>query len=289
MNELRQLWDVSESLGFEWISIWDHFFASQIDPRQDCFEAVSCHAALAVSTSKVRVGSLVYCATYRHPAILANAAATIDHLSSGRLEFGIGAGWHEVEHTAYGFSFDPPKIRLRRLAEAVEVIRLLWTEEVVQYHGEFFNLTDAMCNPKPFQSTPRIWIGASGEKLGLPLVGRLADAWSAAYVSPEDLRRKLEIVIHHSLRPNQLVVGVNVGLLFTDGDPDDELRLRYGDAAERVKQGTLFGSVSQIVDKIGLYEQSGAQWLNIGVRAPFDLQQLERFMLEVVPQIAEPH
>jgi len=284
IGELRELWTVTENLGFEWISIWDHFYASQVDPRKDCFEAVSCHTALALTTSSVRVGSLVYCATYRHPADLANAAATIDHFSSGRLEFGIGAGWHELEHNGYGYPFDPPARRLRRLAEAVEVIRLLWTEDDVHYEGEFFTLTDAICNPKPLQRAPRIWIGASGEHLALPLVGRLADGWNVAYVSPDALGRKLDIVREHAPDPGRLVVGVNVGLVLTDGDPEEDLRRRFGDAVDVVKQGTLYGSVDQIVEKVGRYEAAGAQWLNIGVRAPFELEALERFMLEVVSQ-----
>lgn len=284
--DLRELWRVSESLGFEWISIWDHFYAAQIDPSKDCLEAISCHAALAVTTTRVRVGSLVYCPTYRHPAILAKAGATIDHLSDGRLELGLGAGWHELEHRAYGLEFSSPPSRLRRLAEAVEVVRLLWTQDVVQFDGEFFTLVDAMCHPKPIQASPRIWIGASGEQLALPLVGRLADGWNVPYVSPEDVARKLSIVKEHSPNPDRIDVGVNVGLVLTDSDPDDALRERFGAYSEQVKHGTLYGSTAQIADKVGRYRDAGVDWLNIGMRAPFDLASLERFMTEVAPQVS---
>src|ERR1700728_928963 len=215
MQDLRELWGVAEQIGFEWISIWDHFYAAQVAPDRPSFEAVSCHAALAATTTQVRVGSLVYCPTYRHPAVLANSAATIDHISNGRLEFGLGAGWHEAEHRGYGFPFDPPAKRLRRLAEAVEIVRLLWTEDIAQYSGEFFTLVDAICYPKPVQSRPRIWIGASGEALALPQVGRLADGWNVAYVAPHDLARKLSIVKEHAPEPDHLAVGVNVGLVLT--------------------------------------------------------------------------
>jgi alkanesulfonate monooxygenase SsuD/methylene tetrahydromethanopterin reductase-like flavin-dependent oxidoreductase (luciferase family) len=216
--------------------------------------------------------------------VLANAAVTIDHLSGGRLELGLGAGWHQAEFDGYGLPFDPPAARLRHLAETVEVIRLLWTEDVSTYQGEFITLTNARCNPKPVQSPPRIWIGASGNQLALPLVGRLADGWNVAYVSPETFERKLEIVRRHCANPERLVTGVNVGIVFAERNADEELRRRFGDAADQVKKGTLYGSVNQIVDKVGRYEQAGVDWINLGLRAPFDHAALERFATEVVPQ-----
>ncbi|MGH9023790.1 MAG: LLM class flavin-dependent oxidoreductase, partial [Acidimicrobiia bacterium] len=154
MAELRRVWSRSEELGFEWLSCWDHFYPAPHPLDGDCFEAVACHAALAATTNRARVGCLVYSAGYRHPTVLANAGATIDHLSGGRLEMGIGAGWHEAEYSAYGIDFEPPGVRLRRMREAVEVVRLLWTEEVANYDGEFFTLRDARCNPKPVQARP---------------------------------------------------------------------------------------------------------------------------------------
>jgi alkanesulfonate monooxygenase SsuD/methylene tetrahydromethanopterin reductase-like flavin-dependent oxidoreductase (luciferase family) len=287
IQDLFALWDRAEELGFDWISIWDHFYPAQIAPDRDCFEAVACHAALAMRTSRVRVGSLVYCAGFRTPAVLANAAVTIDHLSAGRLELGLGAGWHQAEFDAYGLPFEPPAARLRRLAETVEAIRLLWTEDVSNYKGEFVTLTDARCNPKPVQASPRIWIGASGNKLALPLVGRLADGWNIAYVSPETFARKLEIVRHHCASPELLVTGVNVGLVLAEKNADEELRRRFGAAADQVKKGTLYGSVDQIVDQIGRYRQVGVDWINLGLRAPFDFTALERFATQVVPQTTE--
>jgi alkanesulfonate monooxygenase SsuD/methylene tetrahydromethanopterin reductase-like flavin-dependent oxidoreductase (luciferase family) len=283
--ELRELWTRAEDLGFDWISIWDHFYPAQVEPDRDCFEAIACHAALAVHTSRVRVGSLVYCAGYRHPAVLANAAVTIDHLSNGRLELGIGAGWHDAEYRGYGIPFEAPAVRIRRLAEAVEVIRLLFTEPVASFKGEFFTLEEALCNPKPVQQPPRIWIGASGEQLALRVVGRLADAWNVPYVSPEAFARKLDIVREHAPDPARIVTGINVGLVFADRDADEELRRRYGAGAEYVKGGTLYGSVDEIIDKIGRYQDAGADWINLGLRAPFDYAAIERFVTDVLPRV----
>ena len=283
--DLYELWDLGEALGFEWISIWDHFYAAQVPPDRDCFEGIACHSALAVRTSTVRVGSLVYCTGYRHPAVLANAGATIDHLSGGRLEMGLGAGWHDGEYKAYGLPFESPATRLRRLAESVEVIRMLWTQEVSDFHGEFYDLDDARCHPKPVQSPPRIWIGASGEKLALPMVGRLADGWNTPYVSPEDFARKRAIVLEHAPAPEQFVTGVNLGLVFSESDVDEALQRRFGAAGPFIKPGTLCGSVAEIVDRVGQYQAAGVDWINLGLRAPFDLAAVERFATEVLPQV----
>jgi alkanesulfonate monooxygenase SsuD/methylene tetrahydromethanopterin reductase-like flavin-dependent oxidoreductase (luciferase family) len=284
--ELRSVWSHAEALGFEWLSIWDHFYPSTIPLDDPCHEAVATHAALAVSTSRTRVGSLVYSAGYRHPAVLANAMATIDHLSEGRLEFGIGAGWHQAEYAAYGILFESPAVRLRRLQEAVEVIRALWSKPEVSYDGEFFTLRSAYCSPKPVQTAPRIWIGASGEKIGLPLAGRLGDAWNTPFPSPEDFVRKRQIVLEHAPNPDEFTVGVNVGLLGAteDGAVDQALRARFGPGADAVRPSTVAGSPSRMAHHVAKYVDAGADWVILAMRPPFELDALERFALEVTPQ-----
>ena len=107
VDELRSLWRRIEALGYGWISVWDHFYAATLGEGAQCLEAVAMHAALALETSKVRCGCLVYSVGYRHPAVLANAITAIDHLSGGRADIGIGAGWSQVEYDAYGIPFPP--------------------------------------------------------------------------------------------------------------------------------------------------------------------------------------
>lgn len=122
VEELRSLWRRIEELPFDWISIWDHFYSADFAGAH-CLEAVSMHAALALETTRVRVGSLVYCAGYRHPAVLANAIASIDHLSGGRADIGIGAGWAQNEYAAYGIPFPRAGERLDILEESVTCVR----------------------------------------------------------------------------------------------------------------------------------------------------------------------
>jgi alkanesulfonate monooxygenase SsuD/methylene tetrahydromethanopterin reductase-like flavin-dependent oxidoreductase (luciferase family) len=285
MSELRGAWEVAEESGFEWLSVWDHFYPAPSPLDGDCFEAVACHAALAATTLRVRVGCLVYSAGYRHPAVLANAGATIDHLSDGRLEMGIGAGWHQREYEAYGIPFEPPAQRLRRMAETIEVVRLLWTQETTDYDGEFFHLKEARCNPKPIQRPPRIWVGALGERRALALAGQLGDGWNAAFVSPEEFARKLAIVKEAALDPVRLVTGVNLGFLpVPDDEVDDALQQRFGPGAEAMRSGMLIGSSEAMADRVGQYVAAGAQWVILALRAPFDLDALATFATDVVPE-----
>lgn len=192
----------SEALGFDSIWIWDHFFwEGYRDPEAeqvlDALECTTLMSALAALTKKIRIGSLVMCNSYRNPSLTAKIAATIDVISSGRLEFGIGAGWKENEYTAYGFPFPKPAVRIARLREAVTIIKKMWTEEKPSYKGKYYEIKEAICEPKPVQKPhPPIWIGGSGEKLTLRVVAELADGCNW-YGSPEEYAHKLDVLRDH--------------------------------------------------------------------------------------------
>ncbi|MBW8825088.1 MAG: LLM class flavin-dependent oxidoreductase [Acidobacteria bacterium] len=285
IDELRAVWTRTEEWGFEWLSVWDHFYPAHVGNDADCFEAVACQAAMAALTTRVRIGCLVYSAGYRHPAVLANAGATIDHLAGGRFEMGLGAGWHQAEYEAYGMPFESPAVRLRRLAESVEIVRLLWTQDVVDYDGEFWTLRGARCNTKPVQQpSPRIWVGATGPR-ALRQAGRIGDAWNTPFASPEDYARKLELVMSECPDPERFATGVNLYLVMGDDDPEEALRRRFGAASPGLLGGTLVGSPDQVEDRVRQYVAAGAQWINIALRAPFDLASLERFATEVMPRL----
>jgi F420-dependent oxidoreductase-like protein len=192
----------SEALGFDSIWIYDHFFwESYRDPEgeqvSDALECMTVLSALAAVTKRIRIGSLVLCNSYRNPSLTAKMAATLDVISNGRLEFGIGAGWKENEYLAYGFPFPKPAVRIAQLKEAVVIIKKMWTEEKPSYKGKYYEIKEALCEPKPVQKPhPPIWIGGSGEKLLLRVVAELADGCNW-YGSPEDSAHKLDVLRRH--------------------------------------------------------------------------------------------
>jgi F420-dependent oxidoreductase-like protein len=275
-DELISLWKRIEELGFGWISIWDHFYAADGTGEPNCLEAVSAHAALACHTERVRCGSLVYSCGYRHPAVLANAIATIDHLSGGRADIGIGAGWSEVEYQAYGIPFPPVGTRMSQLEEAVQCVRGLLRNESTTFEGKWFQLRDAKCEPKPVQAELPIWIGGGGEKRTLKIAARYADGWNVPFISPDDYARKVGILHQHCADvgrdPAEIKLTVNVGLAWNEED----LVPQFGRIANFVRPGVLMGSDEQVLDHIGRYGEAGATQINIAMRAPWDRDGLER-------------
>jgi len=276
IEALRALWRRVESLGFGWISIWDHFYSATLGDDPECLEAVATHAALACDTTRVRCGSLVYCAGYRHPAVLANAITTIDHLSGGRAELGLGAGWAFNEYEAYGIPFPGNRERLDLLEESVQCVRLLLREEVADFKGEHFTLTNARCDPKPVQAELPIWIGGGGEKRTLRIAAKYADAWNVPFISVDDFAHKRGVLAQHceaiGRDPATITCAVNVGLAYDE----ESLRRQFGDLAGGIRAGVLTGSDDQIVDTIGRYADAGAEQINIAMRAPWMTEDLER-------------
>lgn len=275
---LQPLWRRIDELGFDWISIWDHFYGATGKPDDAaCYEAVAMHAALAASTSRVRVGSLVYSVGYRHPAVLAKMITAIDHISGGRADMGLGAGWAEVEYRAYGMDFPPIKTRMDQLEEAAACVRGLLHEDVTDFSGRWFTLNQARNEPRPVQARIPIWIGGGGEKRTLNIAARFADGWNVPFVSPEAFAHKSAVLDEHCRRvgraPDDVARTVNLGIAWTE----ESLRAQFGMLADGVRPGVLTGSDDQVIDRIGQYVEAGANQINLALRAPFDRDALERF------------
>ena len=181
-----------ERLGYDSVWLDDHLMYN----NWPILEPWTTLSALSSLTSKIRLGTMVSCNAHRNPALLAKTAATLDVLSNGRLEFGIGAGCQEAEHLAYGFGFPKPSVRIERLGEALEVITRLWTQEKANYQGKHYTLKDAVCEPKPLQKPhPPITVGGSGEKLTLKVTAKYADRFDwGSLPSVDDYKRKLEVL-----------------------------------------------------------------------------------------------
>lgn len=286
------MWKLIDSLGYDTAWTFDHFFPILSDPSGPCFEGWIALTALAAETSRVQAGVLVSGNTYRHPAVLAKMAATLDHIIGGRLIMGIGAAWFEMEHTAYGIPFQTTAERIHRLDEAAEIIKRLWTEKQVTFEGRYYQLKDAYCEPKPVQQPrPRIMIGGSGEKLMLRVIARRADIWNT-FGSPQLFRHKIEVLREHCAAVDRNFDDIEVSwagaALVTDSrDEKDELLRRFaaafGITPEQYEIGALVGSASEVRDRI-------AQFIDVGVthfipiaNTPFNHESIRRFAEEVIP------
>ena len=276
-DELRSAWRRIEDLGFGWISVGDHCYGATGRPDDAaCLEAVAMHAALACTTSKVRVGSLVYSIGYRHPAVLAKAITAIDQLSGGRADMGIGAGWAKVEYDAYGIEFPDTKTRMDQLEEGIQCLRGLLHDDVTTFEGTYFQLTEARNEPRPLQEKLPIWIGGGGEKRTLKIAAKYADGWNVPFIDPETFARKNQVLDEHCAAvgrdPKEIKRAINTGLAWTE----ESLQQQFGAIADFVRPGVLTGGDEQVLDTIGRYVEAGADQVNIALRAPFDLDALER-------------
>lgn len=186
-----------DRLGYD--SVWavDHFFGIP-DATQPIHEGWTEVTALAALTERVRLGHLVLCVSYRHPAVLAKMAATLDHVSNGRFILGMGAGWHQQEYTAYGLPFPSIGTRLKELDESLTILRKMWTEEPATFFGEQFHIEDAWCRPRPVQEPyPPILVGGTGERVLLRIVAEHANVWNNLGWAHRDLPKKLDVLRAH--------------------------------------------------------------------------------------------
>jgi F420-dependent oxidoreductase-like protein len=274
--EVAGLWRRAEDLGFDSVTVWDHFYSSDLS-SYECHEAVSMHAALACTTSRVRCGCLVYSAGYRHPGVLAKAVATIDHLSGGRAEIGLGAGWAEAEYRAFGIAFPPVGERLDLLEEATAAVRGLLHEGVASVEGKHTTLREARCEPRPVQARLPIWIGGAGERRTAAVAARHADGWNVPFVAPDVLAHKRAVLAEHCAasgrEPGEVAMGVNVNVC----DDDASLAAQFGPRCEAVRPGSVVGtSVEQVTDALGRYVAAGADTVNVALRAPWNPAALDR-------------
>lgn len=277
VEDLVALWRHVEQGPFGWISVWDHLYSADASSPHN-FDAVAIHTALAMSTTRVTCGSLVYCAGFRHPAVLAKAMATIDHLSGGRCAFGIGAGWAHFEFDAFGFPFDRSPERLDVMEESLQCVKGLLHQapgERFGFSGEHFQMTDADFEPKPVQERLPLWVGGGGERRTLPIAARYADGWNVPFISPEEFARKNvlldDLCSMEGREPSAVQRAVNVGYALDD----HSLEAQFGPLAEAMSPGVLKGGTDEIADGVGRFVEAGATQINLALRAPFSYAAVE--------------
>jgi F420-dependent oxidoreductase-like protein len=291
-QDILAIWKEAEALGFDSAWDFDHFIPIRGNTNNPCLEGWTLLSALATQTTKLRIGALVTGNTYRNPALLAKMATTVDQISGGRVYLGIGAGWFEFEHRAYGFSFYTAQERAALLGEALEVITKLWTADHPSFAGKYYWLSDAPFNPRPVQKPhPPIVVGGKGKKWIMPLVAKYADGWNVPIgVSPEGVKKRLQIIHQECQRigrtPCDPEVSVLLVLYSISDVPLAGPVLHLGArvlAGKGVARSVLAGSAQEITDKIRAYVDAGASHIIVHIEPPYDPQLLRRFAKEVMP------
>lgn len=296
--ECRRLWRWADRAGFDWFDVSDHFYESPMTEKQGPYlECLACLAALACDTERLRIGTVVLAMDYRHPAVLANALAAIDQLSGGRLEVGLGAGWNEQEYAAYGIPFEPIGRRLDALEEGLQVIRLLFERPRANFDGRFFQLRDALCEPKPLQPHVPIWIGGNGERRMLRLIAQYADGWNSPYVTAEQWARLSGFLDRHcedvGRDPAQIQHDVNLSFHLAASEAhraraEAHFGEVFGAAGDAFRtRGAVTGTPPEAIDALAPYAEAGVDRINIALRPPLDWDALHAWSEEVMPAFSD--
>jgi len=276
----------ADECGYESVWLVDHFHTIPQPSQEVTFEAWTTTAALARDTKRIRVGQMVTCNSYRNPALLAKMASTVDVLSHGRLNFGIGAGWYEHEYRAYGYEYPDAPERLRQLREAVQVILAMWTQDEAVFEGKYYQVRGAINQPKGVKS-PHIplLIGGSGEKVTLKLVAQYADACNVGE-DPATMKQKLAVLKEHCETIGRDYESIHrtstTFCLMADSDEQarallpPERKARLGDRVNTA----LIGSPETIRQRLAAYEAAGVQELVLRFLDGTNLQALRRFARE---------
>jgi len=286
----------AEALGYDHLWVYDHVETVPRRAPTHCFEAYTMLAALSQRTSRVGLGQLVTCASYRNVGLLAKEAACLDVYSDGRLMLGLGAGWYHQEYAAYDYPFRPARERLEVLEESLEVIRALWRDETVTYEGRHVQLRAAYCDPKPLQARPPIWVGGGGEQVTLRIAARHADAtnWQ---VGLADFVRKSELLeqycgeIGRSFDTISRTHGPDARLFDTDAEcrawcaATDGGNLWGGEDPDVYWRDNLVGTVEQVVEKTQAFVDAGCRQFVLWLRDYPDDVTLHRFATEVIPAV----
>ncbi|MFT4264273.1 MAG: LLM class F420-dependent oxidoreductase [Nocardioides sp.] len=292
--------------GWESLWVYDHFHTTPVPSDEATHEAWTLMSAFAASTERIRLGQMCTCMAYRNPAYLAKVAATVDHVSAGRIEMGIGAGWYEHEWRAYGYGFPPPKERLGRLREGVEIFRQAWTTGSATLDGDYYQVDGALVRPLPLQtgrSGIPIWVAGGGERVTLRIAAQYAD-YTNFDGTPEGFAHKSSLLREHCAAigrdVDEIVRSANYNVLVGATEAEVEDRLAWfrshlaanlGEKAadeytRRTSSQGLVGTPEQVVDRLRLMEGLGMTYaITYFPEAAYDRSGLELFEAQVIPAL----
>lgn len=281
MTRVAQL---AEEVGFDSIWLYDHFHTVPTPTQELTFECWTSTAALARDTKRVRIGQMVTCNGYRNPALLAKMASTVDVLSHGRLDFGIGAGWYEHEYRAYGYEYPDAPERLRYFRDALQIIRKMWSEEEAVFAGNYYQINGAINQPKGVQK-PHIplLIGGSGEQVTLKLVAQYADACNINNHDNAGLIRKLGILRGHCERVGRDYNEIRRTVEYSVALDRNEEEARRKAQLRNIKPDTgLVGTPVTIRQRLRDLEEAGAQEVIIYIQDAAQLESVRLFAEECI-------
>lgn len=286
-----QVATLADELGYDSLWLYDHFHNVPRPSHEAVFECWTTLSALSQVTRRIRLGQMVGCNSYRNPALIAKITSTLDVVSGGRLEWGIGAGWYENEYRAYGYEFPKPKDRIGMLRESVEIVRSMWTERETTFKGKYYDVVRANCDPKPLQSPrPPILIGGGGEQLTLRVVAEHADCSNFGGRLDEWVRKR-DTLWSHCERigrdPGEIRMtwSPEVFIRRTEGEVKAAgSRSLWGEDVDSWTTGNLVGTPDQVADKIGSYMAAGCRGFIPWCADYPDTETLELLATEVMPR-----
>jgi len=282
-----------EKLGFDSIWVYDHFITVPATTKA-CLESWSTLSALATLTKKLGLGQLVTCNSYRYPSVLAKMGATLDVISNGRLNLGIGAGWYKLEYDAYGIPYPKDSVRIAQLREAVQIIKKMWTEDKPSFHGQYYAIDKAINSPKPIQKPhPPILIGGEGKSLTLRVVAELADRCNfGGPTTPQRYKELLEVLNEHckSVGRNEdqiektLIVDHTV-IARNKARVNEKIRKfkPIGVSKAQFIEGNLVGTPQEIINRIEEFIHVGVTYIMMRFPDMIENEPLELFADEVMP------
>ncbi len=293
-KDMLDLWVKADAWGYDSLWNFDHFYAIFVDPENPCLEGWTTLSALAQATKRARIGHLVNGNTYRHPCVTAKMAASLDHISGGRLNLGIGAGWFEKEHSDFGIDFKDVPRRLQALDEACQIIRGMFTQAKTTVHGKHYQVTDAMCFPKPVQQGgPPIMIGGTGKNVLLKIVAKYADLWNASD-GADEMRGYIDIIKRHGDKIGRDTDAIEKTVMLPlcyKAAPEREqfvcqlmAGMRQVSLDEARRRGVI-GNQQECLDTIERYAKAGVTHFIFMCFTPYFLDEIQAFAEEIIPAV----
>jgi alkanesulfonate monooxygenase SsuD/methylene tetrahydromethanopterin reductase-like flavin-dependent oxidoreductase (luciferase family) len=302
-KDLKTMVTSSEELGYDSLWVCDHLTMGREGYNLEAWTVLSAASQLCAS---MRLGTLVLSASHRPPALLAKMAATLDVLSNGRMELGLGAGWRRSEQESYGLAWEPSaRDRIRRLVETVEIVKGMWTNQAFSYSGRFYMVKDAICNPKPLQKHPKLWLAGRGEGLMLKAIAKYADAWNIDEVTPQEYARKLGVLRTYCNSTgtdfSHIEKSIENNLLITDNKEDLTKVLDWSNYAsevmsgpgeykpmnrlDEIKSSCILGSVREVTEKVAEYIEAGVQHFMFYFLDHPSLESMKALAKDVIPSL----